>query len=155
MDKSLRVPKTLFRIFQFGYNERYCSTCHSISIQSWPITAYKIQIHIVQRWSFQSFSSTEINHAGFCNTENFFAAILMHYTAFRSNCRKKKMYNSKTIVVISFFFFPLIDNLIKFCFKQRMSHQLKNLSLLLTINLYCMFHIEGFFPQQLFLYFIS
>ena len=58
------------------------------------------------------------------------------------------------MILISFFFFPLIDNLIKFCYKQRMSHQLKNLGLLLTINEYCVFHIEGFFAQQLFLYFI-
>ena len=69
---------------------------------------------------------------------------------------KRRYITPKLFIVISFFFFPLIDNLIKFCYKQRMSHQLKNLSLLLTINEYCMFHIEAFFSPTTFssLYFI-
>ena len=72
------------------------------------------------------------------------------------NVAKRSYITPKLFIVISFFFFPLIDNLIKFCYKQRMSHQLKNLSLLLTINEYCMFHIEGFFSPTTFslLYFI-
>ena len=71
------------------------------------------------------------------------------------NVAKRRYITPKLFIVIRFFFFPLIDNLIKFCYKQRKSHQLKNSSLLLAINEYCMFHIEGFFSQQLFLYFIS
>ena len=71
------------------------------------------------------------------------------------NVTKRRYITPKLSIVINFFFFLLIDNLIKFCYKQRISHQLKNSSLLLTINEYCMFHIEGFFSQQLFLYFIS
>ena len=72
------------------------------------------------------------------------------------NVAKRRYITPKLFIVISFFFFPLIDNLIKFCYKQRMSHQLKNLSLLLTINEYCMFHIEAFFSPTTFslLYFI-
>ena len=63
---------------------------------------------------------------------------------------KGTYFTPKLFIVISFFFFPLIDNLIKFCYKQRMSHQLKKLSLLLTINEYCMFHIEAFFSPTTF-----
>ena len=78
----------------------------------------------------------------------------LRYTAFRSNCCQKNLYYSKTIHSNQFFFL-LVDNLIKFCYKQRISYQLKNSSLLLTINEYCMFHIEEFFSQQLLLNFIS
>ena len=66
------------------------------------------------------------------------------------NVAKRRYITLKLFIVISFFFFPLIDNSIKFRYKQRMSHQLKNSSLLLTIDEYCMFHIEGFFLNNFF-----
>ena len=85
------------------------------------------------------------------NIESLFLPSRFFFTPLLDRTVAKRRYiTPKLFIVISFFFFPLIDNLIKFCYKQRMSHQLKNLSLLLTINEYCMFHIEAFFSPTTF-----